>query len=119
MFSMTKRRGMARLRSASHAPRSLSRLAPVFPVFSRERDECDMAGLFDCRGHDALVFGACTRLAARTDLAVFGDIAPEQVHLFVVNCQGLICAELTIFRLCKEAAFAACLCCLGCSSFVR
>jgi hypothetical protein len=52
-------------------------LAPVFPVFSCERDEGNLAGLFDCRCHDALVFGARACLAAGADFSIFGDIAPD------------------------------------------
>jgi len=84
-------------------------LAPVFPVFSRERDQGDLAGLFDCHCHNALMFRARARLAAWPDFAIFGDIAPDEIDFLVVNRQGLICTELAILGLCKEAAFASCL----------
>lgn len=95
-------------RSACHAPRMLwGGLAHVFDAFACEGEQGNVTGLFDCRGDDALVpcAGAC--LAARSDFAVLSDVLPEQVCFFVVNRQGLICAELTKFGLGKEAAFPA------------
>jgi hypothetical protein len=53
------------------------------------------------------VSGACAGLAARANLAIFGDVAAEQVRLFVVNGQRLVGAELTEFGLGEEAAVAA------------
>ena len=49
--------------------------------------------------------GAGAGLAARADLAIFGDVLPKQVRLFIVNRQGFICTELTKFWFRKEAAF--------------
>ena len=46
-------------------------------------------------------------LAAWADLAIFSDVLPKQICLFIVNRQRLICTELTNFWLRKEAAFAA------------
>jgi hypothetical protein len=66
-----------------------------------------MAGLLYGRGYSALMPGARAGLAARPDLAVFGDILPKQVGLLVINSQSLVCAELTKFGLGKEAALTA------------
>jgi hypothetical protein len=82
-------------------------LAPVFPVFSRKGDQGNLAGLFNRGCHNALMFRTGARLAAWADFAIFGDIAPDKIHFFVVNRQGLICTELAILGLCKEAAFAS------------
>src|SRR5512138_756945 len=76
-----------------------------------------MPGLFDCCGDRTLVPGAGARLAARADLAIFGDVLAQQVGLFVIDHQGLICTKLTEFGLGKEAAFAAAFWPGRCSSF--
>jgi hypothetical protein len=66
-----------------------------------------MTCLFHSGCHSALVPGACPGLAARADLAVFGNVLPKQVCFFVVNQQRLVCTELTKFWFRKEAALAA------------
>ena len=66
-----------------------------------------MTRLFDSLGYNALMFSACTGLAAWADVAFFSNILSEKVGLFVVNCQRFVCAELTKFGLGKEAAVAA------------
>jgi hypothetical protein len=53
------------------------------------------------------MFGTRAGLAAWADVAFFGNIFSEKVGLFIVNCQSLICAELTKFGLGKEAAVTA------------
>jgi hypothetical protein len=69
-----------------------------------------VACLFDRRSHSALMSGAGAGLAARTDRAIFGDVLPKHICLFVVNCQCLISTELTNFWFCKEATFSATFC---------
>jgi hypothetical protein len=66
-----------------------------------------MSRLFHSLSYNPLMF--CTRasLAARADVAFFSNIFSEKVGLFVVNCQGFICAELTKFGLGKKAAVTA------------
>jgi hypothetical protein len=54
-----------------------------------------MTRLFYSRCHHALVLGACTSLTTRADLAFLSYIFAEQVGLFIVNDQQLICAKLT------------------------
>jgi hypothetical protein len=66
-----------------------------------------MTCLFHSRCHGTLVPGAGAGLAARADLAIFGDVLPKQVCLFVVDHQRLICTELTKFWFRKEAAVTA------------
>jgi hypothetical protein len=83
-------------------------LAPVVGL-ACERQQGNVTRLFDGRGHRALVSGAGAGLAAWTDGTVFGDVLPKQVCLFIVNCQSLICAELTKFWFRKEAALPAAL----------
>jgi len=63
--------------------------------------------LFHSLGYDALMLRAGTGLAARADAAFVGNLLSKQVGLFIVNCQGFVCAELTKFGLGKEAAVAA------------
>src|SRR6266545_567223 len=104
---MTQRRGMLRTLATRHAP-SLPRYAGLASLIHRSACEWqngNMARLFYCSGHSSLVSGAGAGLTARTDRAIFGHILPKQICLFVVNCQRFICAELTKFRLGKEAAF--------------
>src|SRR5512145_2942726 len=81
-----------------------------------ERQQGNVARLFDRSCHCPLMSCAGTSLAAGTDRAVFSDILPKQVCLLIVNCQRFICAELTKFRFCKEAAFSASFCRTECSS---
>jgi len=82
-------------------------LAGFFHLFAGERDQGDMSRLFHSLSYNPLMF--CTRacLAARADVAFFSYVFSEKVGLFVVNCQGLICAELTELGLGKETAVAA------------
>ena len=82
-------------------------LSPLFERSADEGEQGDLTSLLDCGGYDTLVTCACTRLATRADLAIFGDVAAEQVRLFIVNCQGFICTELAEFGLRKEAAISA------------
>ena len=66
-----------------------------------------MAGAFDgvCQG--ALVFGAGTCLAARPDFAFFGCEAAQDIHLFVINSQVFVGAELANLGTRIVAAFPA------------
>jgi hypothetical protein len=95
-----------------------SGLASLFEGSSDEREQCDLARLLD-RGCDhTLVSGARTGLAARADLAIFGNVLPKHIGFLIVNRQGLICAELTKLGLCEEATLAAAFACpLGSSIF--
>ena len=95
---------------------ALSQSARLFQVLSCEGEQGNVTGLFDRRSDGALVSCARACLAARTDLAVLGDVLSEQVRLFVVNRERLIRAELTKFGLGKEAALSAALCSFRCSS---
>jgi hypothetical protein len=56
-------------------------------------DQGKMAGSFDGACKLALVFGAGTSLAARTDLAVFSDEAAHHIHLLIVNHSIVVGAE--------------------------
>jgi len=82
-------------------------LAGFFHLLAGERDQGDMSRLFHSLGYNPLMF--CTRasLAARADIAFFSNRFSEKVGLFVINCQGFICAELAELRLGKETAIAA------------
>jgi len=55
----------------------------------------------------ALVFGARAGLAARTDLALFGDEAAQQFGIFVIDDCALFNAELTNFRARNESPGSA------------
>jgi hypothetical protein len=67
----------------------------------------DVTSLLDGLGNCTLVSGARTGLTARADHTFFCDVFPEKVGFFVVNYQGLICAELAELGLGKKAAFTA------------
>jgi len=95
-------RGMARF----HALQFYQGLAPLVEGSADERKQGDLACLLDCSGHYTLVTGTGTGLAARADLSILGDVAAQQVGLFIVNCQGFVCTKLTGFGLRKEAAFS-------------
>ncbi len=82
-------------------------LAVIVQKAAREGQQGDKAGLLDGAGQHALVTGAGAGLAARADLALVGDEAPEQVHFFVVNHQLLVSAKLTEFRAGVVTAFAS------------
>jgi hypothetical protein len=66
-----------------------------------------MTRLFHSLSYYPLMFCTRTGLAARADVAFFGNVFSEKVGLLVVNCQGLVCAELTELGLRKEAAVTA------------
>ena len=85
----------------------LSGLPSLVEGSSDKGQQGDLTCLLDRGSHDALVARTSASLAARADLAILGDIAAEQVRLFVVNCQCFVCTELAGFGLCKEAAFSA------------
>jgi len=76
-------------------------------LLAGKRHESNVPCLFHGLGYYPLMFGARAGLAAWADIAFFGNIFSEKVSLFIVNCQSLICAELTKFGLGKEAAVAA------------
>jgi len=82
-------------------------LAGFFHLLAGERNQGNVTRLFHGLSYDPLMF--CTRasLAARADVAFFSNIFSEKVGLFVINCQGFICAELAELRLGKETAIAA------------
>ena len=84
----------------------LSGLPSLVEGSSDKGQQGDLTCLLDRGSHDALVARTSASLAARADLAILGDIAAEQVRLFVVNCQCFVCTELAGFGLCKEAAFS-------------
>jgi len=63
--------------------------------------------LFNSLRYHSLVFGARTGLAARANVAFFGNIFSEKVGLFVVNGQCLIGTELTELGLGEETAITA------------
>jgi hypothetical protein len=100
-----------------HAPHITQGLPSFVKGSPDEGEESDLTCLFDRRRHHALMSRAGARLAAWADLAVLGNVAAEQVRLFIVNCQGFVCTKLTGFGLCKEAAFSTAflLCPLGSS----
>jgi hypothetical protein len=91
----------------SHAPQVVQGLASLVERSTDEGKQGDLACLLDCGCDNALVAGAGAGLAAWADLSILGDVAAEQVRLFVIDCQGFICTELAGFGLCKEAAFSA------------
>jgi hypothetical protein len=91
----------------SHAPQRRSGLASLFERSADEGEQGNLASLLDCGSHCSLMTCTCTGLAARADLAIFGDIFPKHVCFLVINCQRLICTELTKLGLCKEATFTA------------
>jgi hypothetical protein len=88
------------------APLFLLDLAHLVHVRAGKRQQGDLAGLFHGTGDDALMFGACTGLATRADVAFISYVFSEKVSLFIVNNQCFICTELAEFGLGKEAAFA-------------
>src|SRR5687768_5073358 len=81
--------------------------ARIFQVPSCKGKQGNMTGLLHSSRHSALVSCTGSCLTARTDLAVFRNVFPQYVCLLIVNCEGLICTELTKFGLGKEAAFTA------------
>ncbi len=81
-------------------------LASLFEGFPYEGEQGNLTCLLDGGSYHTLMAGARAGLAAWADLAIFRDIAAEQVCLLIVNGQGLICTELTKFGLRKEAAVA-------------
>ena len=54
-------------------------------VSTGEWQQGNLAGLLNSGGNDALMFGARTGLAARTDIAFISDIFSEKVGFFVVD----------------------------------
>ena len=66
-----------------------------------------MAGTFDGVSQGALVLCAGAGLAARTDFAFFGCEATQDIDLFVVDCQVLVCTELADLGTCIITAFSA------------
>lgn len=62
-----------------------------------------MAGAFDGAGQGALVFGTGASLPARADFAIIGNIAPENIYLFVVDHGIFVRAKLTFARSRVEA----------------
>ena len=101
--------GHGAIKSARAMPRECVPvgLAHFFQVFACEGEQSNMTSLLHCRSHNTLMSCAGAGLAAWTDLAIFGDILPEQVSFFVVNNESLIRTKLTKFGLGKEAAFSA------------
>src|SRR5512141_2683830 len=89
----------------------LAKLPPLVEGFSYEWEQGDVARLFDRSSHHALVSCTRTGLAARADLAIFGDVFPKHVGFLVIDCQCLICTELTKLGLGKETTFAAAFAC--------
>src|SRR5437867_10596391 len=110
---------MTRLGSVSMPRQCIAGLAPLVKGSARERQQGNMACLFDGRGHRALMSCAGAGLSARADLTIFGDVFPKQICLFIVNRQSLICTELTKFRFGKEAALTASFHGTCCSSIFR
>jgi hypothetical protein len=53
-----------------------------------------MAGALDFLRQSALVFGACTGLAARSNLTLFGDETAQQFGIFVIDVCGFFYTEL-------------------------
>jgi hypothetical protein len=66
-----------------------------------------MASAFDGAGQGALVFGTGARLPARADFAIVGNIAPENIHLFVVDYGIFVRTELAFTRAGIEAPWPA------------
>jgi hypothetical protein len=62
--------------------------------FTGKRQQGQVASALNSDGHQALVPGAGTRLAARADLAIFGDEAAELICLFIINDCIVVGAEL-------------------------
>src|SRR5215208_1746283 len=85
-------------------------LAPLVKGSAGEGKQGNVTCLFHGCSDSALMSCAGASLAARADFAIFGDVLPKQVCLFVVNRQSLVCAELTKFGFGKEAAFSASFC---------
>jgi hypothetical protein len=53
-----------------------------------------MTGALDSDRQLALVFGTCAGLATGAYFAIFGDVAPQQFSLLIVNGDAVIRAEL-------------------------
>lgn len=84
-----------------------SGLPSLFDGPAYEGEQGDLASLLYSGSYHSLVTCTCACLAARADLAIFGDVLPKHVSFLVINCQGLICTELTEFGLRKETAVAS------------
>ena len=66
-----------------------------------------MTRLFYGGGYEALMLRACARLAARADLAFFGDVFAQQVGLLVIDLQQFVGAKLAKLGLGEEFAVTA------------
>jgi hypothetical protein len=66
--------------------------------FTGKRQHGQVTSALNGDGHQALVPGAGTRLAARADLAIFGDEAAELICLFVIDDRIVVSAELADAR---------------------
>jgi hypothetical protein len=62
--------------------------------FTGKRQHGQVTSALNGNGHQALMPGTGTRLAARADLAIFGYEAAELICLFVIDDRIVIGAEL-------------------------
>ncbi len=62
---------------------------------------------FDRACQYTLMFGTGASLPARANLSLFSDQTPEDIRLFIVYGQMLVCTKLTYFRSSKIPAFTA------------
>jgi hypothetical protein len=69
----------------------------VFPGLSHKGKQSDVAGAFDSASDRALVAGAGACLPTGANFACVGDKAGQQVHVFVINFDVFISAELANF----------------------
>jgi hypothetical protein len=83
-------------------------ISPQLAISLRgEGDQRHVSRAFDGFRNHTLMFGARTRLASRTDLALFGNVAFEQIDLFVIERFGFIRAELAYSRPARETSAPA------------
>ena len=75
--------------------------------FPRVGEQGDMPGALDGARQLTLVLGARAGLAARPDLSVLRNIAPQDFSLLVIDVCVLICAELALAWVREETARAA------------
>src|SRR5688572_2189402 len=78
-------------------PACWAELASVVRGLPCERQQGNVARLFDRGSHSTLMSRTGAGLAPGTDRAIFGDVLPKQICLFIVNYQCLISTELTKF----------------------
>lgn len=72
-------------------------LASILPVFARVGQQGDVAGAFDFGGNGALMSRTGAGLATGANFAFVGNIAAQQVCVFVIDLDVFVGAELADF----------------------